>query len=49
MRLSRTPGRRDAAGPVLGADTRTALLAVGYSPGEVDDLVATGVAAGPTG
>ena len=29
MRLSRTPTRRDHAGPVLGADTRSALLAVG--------------------
>jgi len=49
MRLSRTPGRRDAAGPVLGADTRSALLAVGYSPAQVDDLLAAGAAAGPRG
>jgi crotonobetainyl-CoA:carnitine CoA-transferase CaiB-like acyl-CoA transferase len=49
MRLSRTPGRRDAAGPVLGADTRSALLAVGYSASDVDDLLAAGVAADPKG
>jgi crotonobetainyl-CoA:carnitine CoA-transferase CaiB-like acyl-CoA transferase len=47
MRLSRTPVRRDGAGPVLGADTRAALLAVGYSAREVDDLVDAGVAAVP--
>jgi len=47
MRLSRTPVRRDGAGPVLGADTRAALLAVGYSAREVDDLVAAGVVAVP--
>jgi crotonobetainyl-CoA:carnitine CoA-transferase CaiB-like acyl-CoA transferase len=47
MRFSRTPGRRDGAGPTLGADTRAALLAVGYSPGEVDELIAAGVAAAP--
>jgi formyl-CoA transferase len=47
MRLSRTPVRRDGAGPVLGADTRTALLAVGYSAQEVDDLVAAGVVGVP--
>ena len=49
MRLSRTPGRRDAAGPVLGADTRSALLAVGYSPAQVDDLLAAGAVAEPKG
>jgi len=45
MRFSRTPGRRDGAGPLLGADTRSALLAVGYSAGDVDDLLAAGAAA----
>ena len=49
MRFSRTSGRRDGAGPVLGADTRSALLAVGYSPADVDELLAAGVAAGPEG
>jgi formyl-CoA transferase len=41
MRLSRTPPRRAAAGPVLGADTRTLLCEAGYSDAEVDALVAT--------
>ncbi|ALG12687.1 CaiB/BaiF CoA transferase family protein [Kibdelosporangium phytohabitans] len=39
MRLSRTPTRRDTAGPALGADTRAVLLAVGYTNDEVDALV----------
>lgn len=39
MRFSRTPTRRNAAGPALGADTRAALLAVGYTNDEVDALV----------
>jgi crotonobetainyl-CoA:carnitine CoA-transferase CaiB-like acyl-CoA transferase len=42
MRLSRTPTHRNSAGPVLGADTRAALLAVGYTNDEVDALVAGG-------
>jgi formyl-CoA transferase len=45
MRLSRTPARRDHAGPVLGADTRSALIGVGYSAAEVDEMVAARVAA----
>lgn len=45
MRLSRTPVRRDGAGPLLGADTRSALAAVGYSADDVDHLLAAGVAA----
>ena len=49
MRLSATPARRDGAGPVLGADTRAALLAAGYSAPEVDELVAAGVAAAAGG
>ncbi len=49
LRLSRTPARRDAAGPVLGADTRSALLAVGYSASDVGDLLAAGAAAEPEG
>ncbi|MCE7001340.1 CoA transferase [Kibdelosporangium philippinense] len=39
MRLSRTPTQRNAAGPALGADTRAALLAVGYTNEEIDELV----------
>ena len=49
MRLSRTPTRRDHAGPALGADTRSALLGVGYSAAEVDEMVAVGAAAESTG
>ncbi|SMD09605.1 CaiB/BaiF CoA transferase family protein [Kibdelosporangium aridum] len=39
MRFSRTPTQRNAAGPALGADTRAALRAVGYTNDEVDELV----------
>ena len=42
MRFSRTPARRAGAGPVLGADTREALVDAGYSPADVDALVAAG-------
>lgn len=44
MRMSRTPPRRDGAGPVLGAHTREALREVGYSDDDVDALVGAGVA-----
>ncbi|MCW3820100.1 CoA transferase [Micromonospora sp. DR5-3] len=44
MRLSETPVQRAGAGPVLGADTREVLLAVGYSAAEIDHLVASGAA-----
>jgi len=44
MRFSRTPVQRAGAGPVLGADTRAALLEAGYREGEVDALVAAGAA-----
>ncbi len=45
MRLSRTPAVRRSAGPVLASDTRAALLGAGYTPGQVDALVASGAAA----
>jgi crotonobetainyl-CoA:carnitine CoA-transferase CaiB-like acyl-CoA transferase len=45
MRFSRTPTRREKAGPVLGAHTRDALYAVGYTTDEVDALVSSGAAA----
>ena len=45
MRLSRTPVRRGSAGPLLGADTREALLEAGVSPAEVESLLASGAAA----
>jgi formyl-CoA transferase len=41
MRLSGTPVRRDGAGPVLGADTRTVLGEVGYTTAEIDALIGT--------
>ena len=44
MRLSRTPARRAGAGPILGADTREALVEAGYSAADVDALIAAGVA-----
>jgi crotonobetainyl-CoA:carnitine CoA-transferase CaiB-like acyl-CoA transferase len=44
MRFSRTPTQRLGAGPVLGSDTREALLEVGYSDEEVDALVRLGTA-----
>lgn len=40
MRFSRTPPRRAGAGPVLGADTRVALLGAGFTEDDVDALVA---------
>ena len=45
MRLSRTPAQRSGAGPILGADTREALLGAGLSAADVDALVASGAAA----
>ena len=45
LRLSRTPPRRGAAGPMLGADTREALREVGYTDDQVDALVAARAAA----
>jgi crotonobetainyl-CoA:carnitine CoA-transferase CaiB-like acyl-CoA transferase len=47
IRLSRTPVRRDTAGPSLGADTRAALASVDLTPAEIDALVDSGAAADP--
>lgn len=44
MRLSATPTRRDSAGPLLGAHTRSALRAAGLSEADVDALVTSGAA-----
>ncbi len=44
MRFSRSAIRRGAAGPDLGTGTRDALLAVGYTEQEVDELLASGAA-----
>ncbi len=48
MRFSRTPPRRAAAGPDLGAGTREALRSVGYTEQEVDALHASGAAGLPS-
>jgi crotonobetainyl-CoA:carnitine CoA-transferase CaiB-like acyl-CoA transferase len=45
LRLSRTPSRRGAAAPMLGAHTREVLREAGYSNEEVDALVAARAAA----
>jgi crotonobetainyl-CoA:carnitine CoA-transferase CaiB-like acyl-CoA transferase len=45
MRFSHTPSVRRSAGPVLAGDTRAALLHAGYSPAQIDALVASGAAA----
>jgi formyl-CoA transferase len=39
MRFSRTPVRRDTAGPVLGEDTAGLLAELGYEPAEVSSLI----------
>jgi len=39
MRFSRTPVRRDTAGPLLGEDTAGLLAELGYEPAEVSKLV----------
>lgn len=38
MRFSRTPVRRDTAGPVLGADTAAVLAEIGYTAEEIEQL-----------
>lgn len=47
MRLSRTPARREVAGPLLGSATREALTAAGLTEEQIDELVEAGVAADP--
>jgi crotonobetainyl-CoA:carnitine CoA-transferase CaiB-like acyl-CoA transferase len=47
MRLSRTPVRHDAAGPLLGQHTVDVLRDAGYGPDEIDDLVRSGAAVAP--
>jgi crotonobetainyl-CoA:carnitine CoA-transferase CaiB-like acyl-CoA transferase len=39
MRFSRTPVRRDNAGPMLGEDSAALLAELGYGPAEVESLV----------
>ena len=45
VRLGRTRVRLERAGPLLGEHSRDVLTQIGYSPGEVDTLVASGVIA----
>jgi alpha-methylacyl-CoA racemase len=48
VKLTRTPGEHDRLpGPALGEHTEAVLLAAGYSRAEVDELLASGAAAGP--
>jgi formyl-CoA transferase len=47
MRFSRTPARRDCAGPLLGSGTRAALLEAGLDDEQVESLLASGAAADP--
>ncbi|MGY1604407.1 CaiB/BaiF CoA transferase family protein [Geodermatophilus sp. SYSU D00815] len=47
MRLSRTPVRREVAGPALGDGTRAALAWAGLDPAAIDALVDAGAAADP--
>jgi alpha-methylacyl-CoA racemase len=48
VKLTRTPGdHAQAPGPALGEHTEEVLLAAGYSPEEVAELLAAGAAAGP--
>jgi alpha-methylacyl-CoA racemase len=50
VKLARTPGEPGRLpGPVLGEHTEEVLLAAGYSQGELDELLASGAAAGPSG
>ena len=45
VKFSRTPGDPTRAAPALGEHTREVLEGAGYSPAEVDELVAAGAAA----
>ncbi|HXN37930.1 MAG TPA: CoA transferase [Solirubrobacteraceae bacterium] len=50
VKLSRTPGEHARLpGPALGEHTEQALLAAGYFQEQVDELLASGAAAGPAG
>ncbi len=47
MRFSETPVRREKAGPLLGEDSTSLLAELGYTPAEIEGLLARRVAAGP--
>jgi alpha-methylacyl-CoA racemase len=50
VKLGRTPGRHARLpGPALGEHTEEALLAAGYTPEQVGELLDCGAAAGPAG
>ena len=48
MRFSRTPARRDKAGPLLGEDSAAVLAELGYGPGQVKSLIEQRVVGEPT-
>jgi alpha-methylacyl-CoA racemase len=48
VKLSRTPGAPQGAGPALGADTHAVLRSVGYTDDELRRLEEQGAIAGPT-
>jgi crotonobetainyl-CoA:carnitine CoA-transferase CaiB-like acyl-CoA transferase len=47
MRFSKTPTRREKAGPLFGEDTEAILRELGYSEADVDRLVEESVVKGP--
>ena len=47
VKLSRTPGKVEAPGPVLGEHTREVLGSLGYSDEDVAALEESGAVAGP--
>jgi alpha-methylacyl-CoA racemase len=48
VKLSRTPGEPDRPAPALGEHTREVLASAGFAEGEIDSLLESGAAAGPT-
>jgi crotonobetainyl-CoA:carnitine CoA-transferase CaiB-like acyl-CoA transferase len=48
VKMSRTPGDANRApGPALGEHTREVLASLGYGDADIDELIASGAAAGP--
>jgi crotonobetainyl-CoA:carnitine CoA-transferase CaiB-like acyl-CoA transferase len=48
VKLSRTPGTVHAPAPAFGEHTREVLAEAGFEAGEIDELLASGAAAGPS-